>query len=192
MIYKAKGKVSDLEQKTINHDCSGTLGIAHTRWATYDIPYETNAHPHTSQTRNIILVHNGIIENYTILKEQLQQKDYSFETETDTEVLVQLIQYTIDTVPGGQLDVAVRHALKKMIGAYAIVAIDAKNPSQLVVSRNGRILAIVGEDDEQVKGIAKDVIEIPQTINCLVPLLSIIPLQLLSYHIAVEKGLDVD
>ncbi len=149
-IYKAKGKVSDLEQKTNNHDCSGTLGIAHTRWATHGIPNETNAHPHTSQTRNIILVHNGIIENYTILKEQLQQKGYSFETETDTEVLVQLIQYTMDSVLGCQLDVAVRLALKKVIGAYAIVAIDAKNPNQLVCARKSSPLAIgIGADNKE-------------------------------------------
>ena len=149
-IYKAKGKVSDLEQKTNNHDCSGTLGIAHTRWATHGIPNENNAHPHVSQSRSVILVHNGIIENYTILKEQLQQKGYSFKTETDTEVLVQLIQYTMDTVSGCQLDVAVRLALKKVIGAYAIVAVEAKNPNQLVSARKSSPLAIgIGADNKE-------------------------------------------
>ena len=97
-IYKAKGKVADLESVAEGKDVSGTLGIAHTRWATHGVPSEVNSHPHVSMSGEIVLVHNGIIENYATLKEQLVEKGYTFKSETDTEVLVQLIQYVMDSM----------------------------------------------------------------------------------------------
>ena len=149
-VYKAKGKVSDLEQKVSGLDCTGTLGIAHTRWATHGVPNEINAHPHAAQSGRIILVHNGIIENYSVLKEQLREKGYKFESETDTEVLVQLVQYTMDTVPNSPLAMAVRLALNKVIGAYAIAVIDSENPQTLVCARKSSPLAIgIGTDNKE-------------------------------------------
>lgn len=92
-IYKTKGKVSNLEQMAADKDCSGHLGIAHTRWATHGEPSATNAHPHLSMSGDLALVHNGIIENYQVLREQLEAKGFEFKSSTDTEVLVQLIDY---------------------------------------------------------------------------------------------------
>ena len=122
-VYKAKGKVSALEEAARDKDCTGTIGIAHTRWATHGEPSVVNAHPHLSESGNLALVHNGIIENFSVLRDQLRAKGFTFRSATDTEVLVQLIEYyehkhNCDVVS------AVRYALNKVIGAYAIVLID--------------------------------------------------------------------
>lgn len=150
VIHKAKGKVADLEAIASGRDCSGTLGIAHTRWATHGVPSEVNSHPHMSQSGNLTLVHNGIIENYATLKEQLIAKGYSFKSETDTEVLVQLIEYVMDTMPQPHLAGAVRIALTKVFGAYAIAVIDRRNPNKLICARKSSPLAIgIGEDNKE-------------------------------------------
>lgn len=125
------------------------MGIAHTRWATHGEPSVTNAHPHESEIGNLTLVHNGIIENYTILREQLQTKGYHFQSATDTEVLVQLIEYyekkhNCDVVSG------VRYALNKVIGAYAIALVDKRQPNTLIVARKSSPLVVgVGENNEE-------------------------------------------
>ena len=126
-IYKAKGKVADLEAKVANQDLSGHAGIAHTRWATHGGPSEVNAHPHISQNGRIALVHNGIIENYAVLKEWLMGQGCTFKTETDSEVIVQQIaflqqKYNWDTLT------AIRFTLKKVEGAYALAIIDKEDP----------------------------------------------------------------
>lgn len=141
-VYKAKGKVADLEHVAAGKDCSGSVGIAHTRWATHGAPSERNAHPHVSRSGSITLVHNGIIENYATLRDQLQRKGYEFASDTDTEVLVQLIQYTKDMNPTLHLAWAVRLALKKVIGAYAIAVIDSNEPGKVVCARQSSPLAI--------------------------------------------------
>lgn len=148
-VYKAKGKVSDLEETAKDKDCSGILGIAHTRWATHGEPSVTNAHPHESESGNLALVHNGIIENYAILREQLQAKGYHFHSATDTEVLVQLIEYYEKK---HQCDIisAVRYALNKVIGAYAIAVIDKRHPEMLIAARKSSPLVVgVGENNEE-------------------------------------------
>jgi glucosamine--fructose-6-phosphate aminotransferase (isomerizing) len=148
-IYKAKGKVSDLEAVAAGQDLTGTLGIAHTRWATHGVPNTTNAHPHLSQNGNIALVHNGIIENYQVLRSQLEQHGYTFRSETDTEVLVQLIEYAQESAQCDLVE-AVRSALKKVIGAYAICVIDRRNPDRLIVARKSSPLVIgVGEGQNE-------------------------------------------
>ena len=140
-IYKAVGKVSNLEQIAMGHDCSGSIGIAHTRWATHGAPNEVNAHPHLSQSGNITMVHNGIIENASVLRDQLKQRGFVFKSETDTEVLLQLIEYT-QQKEGVDLESAVRAALKKVIGAYAIAVIDRKEPDTIVAARKSSPLAV--------------------------------------------------
>ena len=148
-IYKAKGRVSDLENATKNQNCKGTVGIAHTRWATHGVPSVKNAHPHCSQSGHLSLIHNGIIENYTSLKKHLIEKGYVFKSDTDTEVLVQLIEYKMKTY---ELDLieATKSALKHVIGAYAIVILDDRNPYQLVASRKSSPLVIgIGEDNKE-------------------------------------------
>ena len=148
-VYKAKGKVSDLEYAAKDKDISGTMGIAHTRWATHGEPSVTNAHPHLSQSGNLALVHNGIIENYAVLRDQLKEKGFSFKSETDTEVLVQLIEYMQQKHNCNLVD-AVRLALKKCYGAYAIVIIDQRNPNQIVAARKASPMVIgVGQDNEE-------------------------------------------
>lgn len=146
-IYKAKGKVADLEAAASDKDVTGTIGIAHTRWATHGAPSTVNAHPHISMSGDITLVHNGIIENYGTLREQLQKRGYVFQSQTDTEVLVQLIDYQ-QTLRKCTLAEAVRQALKLAIGAYAIAVIDRKCPTQLVAARKASPLAIgIGEEN---------------------------------------------
>ena len=148
-IYKAKGKVSDLEAVGKDKDCSGTLGIAHTRWATHGEPSVRNAHPHLSQSGNLAIVHNGIIENFALLRSQLEAKGFTFSSDTDTEVLVQLVEY-MQQVHRKDLLNAVRHALRKCLGAYAIAVIDKRNPQQVIVARKGSPLVIgLGEDNKE-------------------------------------------
>lgn len=144
-VYKATGKVANLEDKTRECSNHGTLGIAHTRWATHGIPSVTNAHPHVSQSGNLAIVHNGIIENYATLCEQLKKRGYTFKSQTDTEVIVQLIEY-IMTIRDCDLAAGVRSALKLCIGAYAIAVIDRRTPTRIVAARKSSPLAIgVGE-----------------------------------------------
>lgn len=146
-VYKATGKVADLEAVAAGQDCRGTVGIAHTRWATHGAPNTPNAHPHLSESGNLTLVHNGIIENYATLREQLKAKGYHFRSETDTEVLVQLIEYT-EVSRGVSLQDAVRLALSKVIGAYAIIVMDRRAPGVLVAARKSSPMVIgLGEND---------------------------------------------
>ena len=140
-VYKAKGKVSDLEAAAKGQDITGTIGIAHTRWATHGVPSEVNAHPHVSQSGNLTLVHNGIIENYATLRDQLRERGYDFKSETDTEVLVQLIDYVM-TTNDVDLATAVRGALNQVFGAYAIAVIDSRHPEVLVAARKSSPLAV--------------------------------------------------
>jgi len=146
-IYKAKGKVSDLEAVAEPCNHNGSIGIAHTRWATHGLPTENNAHPHVSETGRITLVHNGIIENYSVLREQLKKKGYHFRSETDTEVLAQLIQYVMD-IENTNIEDSVRIALNKVIGAYAIVIIDKEDPNTIVAARKSSPMVIgIGENN---------------------------------------------
>ena len=145
-IYKATGKVSALEEKCADKDITGSIGIAHTRWATHGEPNTVNAHPHLSQSGNLSLVHNGIIENYKTLRTMLEKKGYSFCSETDTEVLVNLIELTQKE---NKIDLfsAVQRALKNVVGAYAIAILEKSQPDQLVCARKGSPLVIgVGTD----------------------------------------------
>ena len=145
-VYKATGKVSALEDKCSGEDTTGTIGIAHTRWATHGEPNTVNAHPHLSQSGNLSLVHNGIIENYKTLRAMLEKEGYTFCSDTDTEVLVQLIEYT-QKKGHCNLFTAVQRALKNVVGAYAIAILEKSHPDQLVCARKGSPLVIgVGTD----------------------------------------------
>lgn len=154
-IYKAKGKVSELENQSEDKDRSGTIGIAHTRWATHGGPTTANAHPHVSESGNLTLVHNGIIENYAVLRNQLMERGMHFQSETDTEVLVQFIEYVQQSL-GVSLEVAVQTVLKRVIGAYAIVVLDRSNPDCLVAARKSSPLVVGIGDDRQEYFIASD------------------------------------
>ena len=148
-VYKEKGKVANLEQLAKSHDTSGCVGIAHTRWATHGEPSAVNAHPHVSQGGRLALVHNGIIENYASLREFLLAKGYSFKSQTDTEVLVQLIEY-IQTETGKDLEGSVVKALTKVVGAYAIAVIDRDCPDKVVVARKSSPLVVgIGQDERE-------------------------------------------
>ena len=148
-VYKAKGKVSDLEHAAEGKDCSGTVGIAHTRWATHGEPSVRNAHPHVSNSGNLVIVHNGIIDNFALLRDQLKQRGFHFNSDTDTEVLVNLIEYAQQT-HHCNLAEAVRHALRKCIGAYAIAVLDQRDPHTLVAARKGSPMVIgIGENDSE-------------------------------------------
>ncbi len=148
-VYKEKGKVSNLEALASSKDTSGHIGIAHTRWATHGEPSRVNAHPHVSQNGRLALVHNGIIENYASLKTLLEGNGYTFKSSTDTEVLVQLIQFMQDEYHK-DLEGAVVAALKRVTGAYAIAVIDKECPDKIVVARKSSPLVIgVGEDNKE-------------------------------------------
>ncbi len=146
-VFKAKGKVADLEAFLADKDISGTIGIAHTRWATHGVPCQVNAHPHFSSSGILSLIHNGIIENYASLKNKLMEKGYTFASETDTEVLVQLIEY-YKLKYNSDLLSAVRRALTQVIGAYAIAVIDRENPDEIIAARKSSPLAVGLGDDE--------------------------------------------
>lgn len=154
-VYKEVGRVPNLESLISDKDCSGTIGIAHTRWATHGVPSKVNAHPHTSQSGRLALVHNGIIENYAVIKTRLIAKGYEFKSETDTEVLVQLIEYCQKENKLNLTD-AVRLALNEVIGAYAIAVIDKKNPDTLVVARNSSPLVVGVTKENKEYFIASD------------------------------------
>lgn len=146
-VYKATGKVANLELTASGKDTDGTIGIAHTRWATHGEPSDINAHPHLSQSGNIALVHNGTIENYAVLREALTQHGYTFKSETDTEVLVQLIEYIKEKNHCDLLD-AVREALQQVDGAYAVAVIERGNPSRMIAARKSSPLVIGIGDGE--------------------------------------------
>ena len=146
-VYKCKGKVDDLVAFTAGKDLNGTIGIGHTRWATHGEPNDVNAHPHYSESKNMVMIHNGIIENYAPLKEQLKKRGHHFESDTDTEVLVHLIE-DIQQSDKLKLGDAVRVALNQVIGAYAIVVLDKANPDELIAAKKGSPMVIgVGNDE---------------------------------------------
>ena len=146
-IYKAKGKVSELEAYAADKDTDGCIGIAHTRWATHGEPNTVNAHPHYSESERLAIIHNGIIENYAVLKAGLQQEGYTFKSDTDTEVLVQLIEYT-QLNRHVDLKTAVQLALQQVVGAYAIAVLDKDHPDTLVAARKGSPLVVgIGQDE---------------------------------------------
>lgn len=158
-IYKSKGKVKDLEEVAAGHDLSGSIGIAHTRWATHGEPSDINAHPHVSENHKLAVIHNGIIENYLSLKEELTNQGYHFKSQTDTEVLVQLIQYMMDS-HGVSFQEAVPLALRSVVGAYAICVMDKFQPDCMVVARKGSPLIIgVGENEFFIGSDASPIIE---------------------------------
>ncbi|MCF0197878.1 MAG: glutamine--fructose-6-phosphate transaminase (isomerizing) [Bacteroidaceae bacterium] len=146
-VYKTKGKVADLEAYVADKNAGGTVGIAHTRWATHGEPNSTNAHPHVANSGNLAIIHNGIIENYAVIKRQLEAKGVVFHSQTDTEVLVQLIDY-VQTTRQVDLLTAVRIALHTVIGAYAIAVLDKNNPDVLIAARKSSPL-VVGIGDEE-------------------------------------------
>ena len=146
-VYKAKGKVDNLTEYCSDKDVSGCVGIAHTRWATHGEPSARNAHPHYSSTRNLAIIHNGIIENYADIKTQLQAKGVEFKSDTDTEVLVQLVEY-IMVKKNLPLVEAVQVALHQVIGAYAIAIIDKRDPRQIIAARKQSPLVVgIGKDE---------------------------------------------
>jgi len=158
-VYKTKGKVADLENFVKGKDIEGIIGIAHTRWATHGEPNDVNAHPHFSQSENLALIHNGIIENYAVLKEELKKNGYIFQSNTDTEVLIQLIEYIKETNNISIFD-AVQLALNQVIGAYAIVIISKDDPNTLIAARKGSPLVIgIGEDDFFLASDATPIVE---------------------------------
>lgn len=158
-VYKKAGKVSELEHFVADKNIKGNIGIGHTRWATHGVPNDTNAHPHMSNSGQFALVHNGIIENYAPLKEQLQKSGYVFHSQTDTEVLVNLIE-EVKKQENVSLEDAVRIALNQVVGAYAIVVIDKENNDRLIAARKGSPLVVgIGESEFFVASDASPIIE---------------------------------
>ena len=158
-VYKSKGKVADLEAFCADKDVSGTVGIAHTRWATHGEPSSVNAHPHYSESKNLAIIHNGIIENYSDLKKKLVSEGVHFRSDTDTEVIVQLIEY-IQTKKNVDLLTAVQLTLHQLIGAYAIAVLDKRQKNQIIAARKQSPLVIgVGEDEFFLGSDATPIIE---------------------------------
>jgi glucosamine--fructose-6-phosphate aminotransferase (isomerizing) len=158
-LYKTQGKVSDLVNFVQDKNILGTVGIAHTRWATHGEPNDVNAHPHYSQTKNLAIIHNGIIENYASLREELQKRGYIFESNTDTEVLIHLIE-DIQINENVSLCKAVQIALSQVVGAYAIVIVSKNEPDTLYVAKKGSPLVVgIGEDEFFVASDATPIVE---------------------------------
>lgn len=159
-LCKTKGKVADLEAKAdAEFNSNGTIGIGHTRWATHGVPNDVNSHPHLSNSGDLVIIHNGIIENYAPLKEELINRGYTFQSDTDTEVLVNLIE-EVQKNENLKLGKAVQVALNQVVGAYAIAVFDKKKPTEIVVARLGSPLAIgVGEGEYFIASDASPFIE---------------------------------
>ncbi|MBR7030230.1 MAG: glutamine--fructose-6-phosphate transaminase (isomerizing) [Prevotella sp.] len=158
-VYKSKGKVDNLCEYCNDKNVSGTIGIAHTRWATHGEPSSRNAHPHYSQSHNLAIIHNGIIENYADIKEKLREKGVQFVSDTDTEVLVQLIEYIMVKKSLSLLE-AVQVALYQVIGAYAIAVLDKRDPNQIIAARKQSPLVVgIGEDEFFLGSDASPIVE---------------------------------
>ena len=158
-VYKTKGKVDNLTEYCSDKDVSGCIGIAHTRWATHGEPSARNAHPHYSQSHNLAIIHNGIIENYADIKAKLIDKGVEFKSDTDTEVLVQLVEYIMQK-KGITLLEAVQVALYQVIGAYAIAIVDKRDPSQIIAARKQSPLVVgIGKDEFFLGSDASPIIE---------------------------------
>jgi glucosamine--fructose-6-phosphate aminotransferase (isomerizing) len=158
-VYKKQGKVADLEETLIGKDLHSNIGIGHTRWATHGEPCDRNAHPHISKNGKLSMIHNGIIENYAQIKGELIKKGYSFQSDTDTEVLLKFIE-DIYVNNEGTLEEAVRIALKRVVGAYVIVLLDEDNPDTLIAARKGSPLVIgIGKGEHFLASDASPIIE---------------------------------
>ncbi|MGG5577116.1 glutamine--fructose-6-phosphate transaminase (isomerizing) [Myroides sp. C15-4] len=158
-LCKTKGKVADLENKATDAIKKGTIGIGHTRWATHGVPNDVNSHPHFSNSGELVIIHNGIIENYDSLKQELIKRGYIFHSETDTEVLINLIE-DVQKTQKVKLGKAVQIALNQVIGAYAIAVMDIKKPNEIVAARLGSPLAIgIGENEYFITSDASPFIE---------------------------------
>jgi glucosamine--fructose-6-phosphate aminotransferase (isomerizing) len=158
-ILKKEGKVSDMERYAEGKNKRGNIGIGHTRWATHGVPCDRNAHPHISNSGDLAIIHNGIIENYAAIKEELAQRGYTFESDTDTEVLLNLIE-DIKKEEVVSTEEAVRIALNEVIGAYAIVVLDKNDPNKLIAARKGSPLVIgIGKEEFFVASDASPIIE---------------------------------
>jgi glucosamine--fructose-6-phosphate aminotransferase (isomerizing) len=159
-VYKKKGKVSDLLEYSIGKDLTGTIGIGHTRWATHGEPNDVNSHPHYSQTKDLVIIHNGIIENYAVIKERLQKRGHQFLSQTDTEVLIHLIEDIRTHEKDMKLGHAVMAALQQVNGAYAIVILDKNDPDTLIAAKKGSPMVIgVGHDEFFIASDASPIVE---------------------------------
>ncbi len=168
-IYKKKGKVSDLEKFVEGEDVSGSIGIAHTRWATHGEPSDANAHPHTSMKGKFVIIHNGIIENYSRLKKRLEDRGYKFRTDTDTEVLANLIEYIYLKAREGNRKInvaeAVMLAMRKVIGTYGVLVLSEDDPDQIIAARNGSPLVIgIGKNEYFFASDATPIVEYTKSV----------------------------
>ena len=158
-VYKKKGKVAELEETVVGKDLNAHIGIGHTRWATHGEPSDRNAHPHQSSSGKLAMIHNGIIENYAQLKNELEKKGYKFKSDTDTEVLLNFVE-EIKTNNNCSLEEAVRVALKRVTGAYVILLIDAEDPDTIIAARKGSPLVIgVGKGEHFLGSDASPMLE---------------------------------
>ena len=158
-VYKKAGKVSDLVQFTEGKDVQGTLGMGHTRWATHGEPNDRNAHPHYSESKNFAIIHNGIIENYASIKKALVGKGHTFESDTDTEVLIHLIEEIFNTEKV-ELEEAVRLALGEIVGAYAIVVVSKIHPNKIIAARKASPIVVgIGHGEYFVASDATPIVE---------------------------------
>ncbi len=166
-VYKKAGKVSDLAEYTKDKNTSGTLGMGHTRWATHGEPNDRNAHPHFSESKNFAIIHNGIIENYSSIKTELIKRGHTFNSDTDTEVLIHLIEDVHDNL-NVDLEESVRLALSEVIGAYAIVVLSKNDPNKLVAARKGSPIVLgIGKDEFFIASDATPIIEYTKNVAYL-------------------------
>jgi glucosamine--fructose-6-phosphate aminotransferase (isomerizing) len=166
-VYKKTGKVSDLEAFVKDKDISGSIGMGHTRWATHGEPNDRNAHPHYSESRTFAIIHNGIIENYNSIKTELKNRGHQFESDTDTEVLIHLIEELYDNLKV-ELEEAVRLALNEVVGAYAIVVMSKEDPKKMIAARKGSPVVVgLGKDEFFVASDATPIVEYTKNVAYL-------------------------